>query len=74
MSHNSYKIRFNKALQKMSIHFKTRRFKMTDEERQQEIELVHIAKRIDDYGFDFFPEHYIKEDLKRLEKEVAKFR
>lgn len=38
-----------------------------DLKREQQVEAAHIINKIQSYGFSFFPNHYLWEDLDRLD-------
>lgn len=59
--------RFKKAKKKISNSFK-RRHRQTHYQKEQEKEAVFLMHHIEDYGFKFFPEHYISKELVDLER------
>jgi len=36
--------------------------------RDEQVEVCYLIKRIEDYGFRFFPDHYLRDDVVRLER------
>jgi hypothetical protein len=71
MSHIEF--RFNQCKHKATKLFRFKHHKQTEEERQFEKDIAHIIRHIETYGFKFFPNHYIREDVEALEGMLAAF-
>lgn len=56
--------RFSNVKKKMRRNF--RQFS-----KEEEMEICYLEKQISEYGFDFFPEVYVKGCIVRLEEMVA---
>lgn len=44
-----------------------RSFRPSKETKELEKDIVHTIQHIQNYGFEFFPNHYIRDDVIRLE-------
>lgn len=68
---NYFEIRLNSAKYKLSNTMKFNRHHQTKYEKEMEIEAAFLIRDIENYGFRFFPDHYVKEKIKVLEKIVS---
>lgn len=57
--------RFKKAVEKLKIfpYHKNKRKR----DKSVEMEAAYLIHEIEEYGFSFFPEHYVKDKVKKLE-------
>ena len=64
---NHLQIRFRTS--KYKFYQNNRRtVKVSPSQKEKEIDYCFMVNEIDQYGFKFFPEHYVKETVKNLEK------
>ena len=65
--------RFRVVKRKASNLFRFKHHKQTPEERQVEEDIAYLVKHVEDIGFKFFPNHFIRDDIIALERLVAAF-
>lgn len=41
--------------------------------REDQVEIAHLMKSIQDYGFSFFPNHYVFDQIQQLESILSKY-
>lgn len=64
---NHLKIRFKNS--KYAFYKNNRRtVKVTPSQKDKEIDYCFLVNEIDKYGFDFFPDHYVRDNVRLLEK------
>ncbi len=56
----------------IALRGKARKIKDAELKKAFEMEIGFIDMRIRQYGFDFYPTHYIRDDVRRLEKLLRK--
>lgn len=70
-SHLQY--RFDVAKRRLNRLFKYKHHKQSEDARQFEIDCTYLIHHIESYGFRWFPNHYIRDDIAQLEKMLDAF-
>lgn len=68
---NWFEVKFNKLKYSVINKYRYKRHQQTPEDKDLEIEAIHVIKEIEDYGFKFFAEHFLWEKMSELES-IAK--
>jgi len=70
-SHFEY--RLDSCKYKLNRLFKFQHHKQTNTEQEFEENCTHIINHIENYGFNFFPSHYVKDEIESLERMIDNF-
>jgi len=64
---NWFEVKFNKLKYSVLRKHRYRHHSQSNEEKSLEIDAIHVIKEIEDYGFNFFAEHFLWEKMQELE-------
>ena len=70
-SHLQY--RFEKVKREVTQMFRFKHHKQSQREVQFETDCAYLVNHIERYGFNWFPSHYVKDDIINLERMVRSF-
>jgi hypothetical protein len=65
--------RFRVVKRKASNLFRRKHHKQSPDERQFEEDLAYLIRHVEEIGFKFFPNHYIRDDIEALEGMIESF-
>ena len=65
--------RFEKVKRELTQMFRFKHHKQSPSEVQFETDCAYLVNHIEKYGFNWFPSHYVKDDIINLERMVRSF-
>lgn len=66
--HTRKRLSFDERFNRIKSRYGFGRGKISITERSDQIEFAYLVNKIESYGFRFFPDVYIREDLYKLER------